>query len=442
MMKYDSKYIEKHLRVFENRSEYVSDNGEVAVFPEGVISKDAKNRIKIIKDEFRNGYLEKLIIDLKHSKITIELDKVSRTAQENLRQLVELVTSEVGRVLIGLSVMQLSIKAISPQQCIRLHKASSNRGSFSWVEGVSMRTLDKNYVTPTLRRYDLVRLNADGFMMTRSLAENYPYSSLYKAQLRGARDQWLAIVEELETGKTNPQESLKYLISLLLNAANNFHQTSSELIKLLDGKIEKFNTRKDVIKIMKLHAESSDYAARLLEISMHSLLQPAVDCGALGDVSLEPLSQMRSDNKKHGNIGDIELLEGSDIIESWDAKYGKSYLREEIEEAAEKIPNHHNVQIVGFVTNMKIQRTVEMDKRIIDLSSLHSVTFQIIEYEDWVGLMFKRCIDSFLIDEKRLSQEWRKAYALTLSQRKRSIAPIDEPCIEWIQLLIKQMENA
>ena len=55
--------------------------------------------------------------------------------------------------------------------------------------------------------------------------------------------------------------------------------------------------------------------------------------------------------------------------------------------------------------------------------------------------MFKRCIDSSLIDEKRLSQEWIKAYTLTLSQRKRSIAPIDEPSMEWIQLLIKQMEK-
>jgi hypothetical protein len=36
---------------------------------------------------------------------------------------------------------------------------------------------------------------------------------------------------------------------------------------------------------------------------------------------LKPLSQMRSANKKHGNIGDIEILEARQIIESWDAKY-------------------------------------------------------------------------------------------------------------------------
>lgn len=432
---------EKHLRVFENRSEYFMGNGEIKIFREGVISNDAKKRIKLIKDKFENGYLDKLINEVKHGKITVDLNKLSESSENNIRLLVQSVTSEVGRALIGLTVMQLSIKAISPQQCVRLHKASSNTGSFSWIEGISMRTLDKNYVTPSLRRHDLVRLNADGFMMTRSLAENYPYSSLYKAQLRGARDQWLMIVEELEEGTTDAEELLKYLISLLLNAAKSFSDAASDLIDCLGTKIERFNNRGEVIRVMKSHADKSDYAARLLEISMHTLMQPAVVCGALGDVSLKPLSQMRSANKKHGNIGDIELMEGPDIIESWDAKYGKAYLREELEEAAEKIQNHGSIQIVGFVTNIEIRRTEEMNKRIYDLSTHYGVDFRIYKYEEWVNMIYDRCIESSLIDEKQLSKEWIEAYVLTLSQHKRSIAPIDEPCMEWIQLLKNELEK-
>jgi hypothetical protein len=196
------------------------------------------------------------------------------------------------------------------------------------------------------------------------------------------------------------------------------------------------------MNILARHANASDYAARLLEISMHALLQPAVECGALGDVSLNPLSQMRSANKKHGNIGDIELLEGRDIVESWDAKYGKSYLREEIEEAAEKIPEHDGIRIVGFVTNQAIQRTDELDRRIKDLSSLHGVRFTIVSYDDWVQMVYKRCIDSSMIDERTLSREWIKAYVLTLAQCKRDIAPIDEPCMEWIRLLYAEIERA
>ncbi|MFN8496174.1 MAG: hypothetical protein U0350_51755 [Caldilineaceae bacterium] len=440
-MIYDTKLTEPHLRVFEARSEYVMNNGEVEIFPEGLVSNNAKKRMKQIKAEFEKKYLDQVITDLRESKTKTDLTQVSDSTQGNIRQLVDLITSEVGRALVGLTIMQLCIKAICPEQSIRLHKGSANRGSFSWVEGISMRTLDKNYVTPTLRRHDLVRLNADGFMMTRSLAENYPYSSLYKAQLRGARDQWLAIVEELEIGATNPKESLNYLISLLLNAANSFSQIASQLIDLLDEKIESFRTRDDVIKLMKHHSDVSDYSARLLEISMHSLMQAAIESGALGDIDLKPLSQMRSANKKHGNVGDIELLDGRDIIESWDAKYGKSYLREEIEEAAEKIPDHDNIQVVGFVTNVEIKQMAELNRRIDDLSALYEVTFKIVTYEEWVSLMYNRSIESLLIDEKKLSQAWLRAYALTLAQRKRAIAPVDEPCIEWIRQLKQELEK-
>lgn len=440
-MEHDAERAETHLRVFKSRSEYYWANGQVEIFHEGVISVDTKKRIKLIKDKFEKGFLDSLICELKEGKTNCDVTKVSSDAQSYLRQLVELVTSEVGRALIGLTVMQLCIKTITPKQCIRLHKASSSRNSFSWVEGVSMRTLDKNYVTPALRRHDLVRLNADGFMMTRSLAENYPYSSLYKAHLRGARDQWLAIVEELEKGRTDPKESLVFLLSLLLNAACQLDAAASDLIALLDEKTDEFGNRDDVMRVLTKHAEASDYVARLLEIGMHALLQAAVESGALGDVALNPLSQMRSANKKHGNVGDIELLEGGDIIESWDAKYGKSYLREEIEEAKEKIPHHDNIRVVGFVTNVAIQRTTELDSRIDDLSSLYGVDFIIISYADWVRMIYERCIGSSLIDERTLSREWIRAYVLTLCQRKRTIAPVDEPCMEWIRLLMVVLES-
>jgi len=440
-MNYKDENLEKHLRVFEDRSEYHKGDGKVEVFPEGIISNDAKRRIKKIKDEFQNGFLDSLIESLKASKVLVDLSKISNTTQINLKNLVGLVTSEVGRALIGLTVMQLSVKAITPEQSIRLHKASSSKGSFSWTEGVSMRTLDKIYVTPILRKHDLVRLNADGFMMTRSLAENYPYSDLYKAQLRGAREDWLSVVEELESGNTEPLESLKYLISLLLNSANEFEQAANELIDEIDKNIHKFKTVADVQVLMKAHADKSDYAARLLEISMHSLMQAAVESGSFGDLALKPLSQMRSANKKHGNIGDIELMENGDIVEAWDAKYGKSYLREEIEEAYEKIATHDNIQVVGFVTNVQIQRTGELDKRLEDIATLSGIKFVIIEFDGWSTLILDRCINSKMVDEVSLAKAWLRAYALTLSQKKRDIAPIDEPCMEWVRLLIQELRK-
>ncbi len=81
-----------------------------------------------------------------------------------------------------------------------------------------MRSLDKQYITPVLRTYELLRLNADGFMMTRSLAENYPYSTVYKANMRGARSEWVSLVEATEKDEVAADVALRYLLSQLLNS--------------------------------------------------------------------------------------------------------------------------------------------------------------------------------------------------------------------------------
>ena len=426
---------ESFLGVYEDRSVYHTEDGSVEVYYEGKLSIDANKRAKFIKDKFKEGFLDGVISDLQASKITVDTDKISQVTQDSLRELVDLVTSEVGRALVGLSVMQLCIKAISPEQNVRLHKGSVNRGSFSWIEGISMRTLDKNFVTPTLRKHDLLRLNADGFMMTRSLAENYPYSPLYKANLRGAKKQWLALVEELESAKTDPMASLQLLVSLLINAATSFVSAADELLILAKKRRDHYTTIQSMYALTVTHAERSDYAARLFEVSMHTLMQGAVESGALGYCSVKPLSQMRSANKKHGNIADVELIEDKDIVEAWDAKYGKGYLREEVEEIIEKIPSHDHLHTIGFVTSGHIERSSELEKRIDEISELHGIELKISTYLDWINHMFDRCVASGLVDEQGLCLRWFNAYVESLCQKRREQAPIDEPCLQWIRSL-------
>ena len=422
-----------HLRVYSDRSEFHSGAIEPDIFLEGPSSPEALKRIRNITKAFADGFLQNKIESLTSGAATLDESKISENAQNSLRTLVESITSEVGRALVGLSVMQLCIKAIDPTQSIRLHKSSPRHGSFSWKEGVSMRTLDKTYVTPVLRKYRLVSLNADGFMMTRSLAENYPYSALYKAQLRGAREEWLNLVEELETGNTDALESLKYFLSLLLNAASNLVELGDKCIKTYQSNSDYFSSRESSMQLLLDHSNASDYSARLLEIGMHSLIQAAVASGALGACELKPLSQMRSANKKHGNIADIELLVDGEIVEAWDAKYGKGYLRDELEEVAEKLVKHDHVKLVGFVSSVKIERIDEIENRIAEIEAAHGVEVCICSIDSWVDSIFKRCGASGLISETELASGWVSAYVESLAQRRREIAPIDEPCESWLK---------
>ena len=105
-MKYDNdKQEQKHLRVYEDRSEYHAGNGELETFQEGAICNDAKKRSKKVKDAFEDGFLNSLIDALRIGAEQANGSNVSREAESYVNCLVDSLTSEVGRALIGLSVM-------------------------------------------------------------------------------------------------------------------------------------------------------------------------------------------------------------------------------------------------------------------------------------------------------------------------------------------------
>ena len=345
-------------------------------------------------------------------------------------------TSEVGRALIGLVVLQLSIKSIEPNQSIRLHKGYSSRTKFSWKEGVPMRSLDTKYNTPILRQHGLLKLNKYGVFMTRTLAENYPYSTVYKAGIRGGRVEWATLIERIEAGETEPEPALHYLLSKLLHKAEEFNALANDILDLLDSLMDTglMSSKESIHNILLRHIDESDYAARIMEIAMHSLMQARQECDTLGSSVLIPLSQMRSANKKHGNIGDVELMDAGQIIEAWDAKYGKSYLRDELEELHDKLANHSNVVRVGFVTSTEPERLEELDARRKDIEEANGIDLKIMTLEEWVSAQFDQSKQSS-ISEKELAQRWIKAYVESLAQRRTEMAPIDEPCYQWLEVL-------
>lgn len=428
-----------YLKVFEKKSQLVKD-GVSITYLEGDMSSKAKKRYRHIQEELERGYLEKLIASLINDSSSGGVYNLEQKYREFVKTMVDSVTSEVGRAIVGLSVLQMVVKSIEPTQSIRLHKGGGGNRNFSWQEGISMRSLDKKYITPTLRKFNLLSLNADGFMMTRSLAENYPYSLVYKAQLRGARKEWLGFVEAIESRKIDTLGSLKYLLSLLVNRASDFNEHASAALESMNKYLKNNPSRIDVENTILTHVSSSDYAARLMEISMHALMQALNELGIFVPGELLPLSQMRSANKKHGNVGDIEISENSEIVESWDAKFGKSYLRDEIEELSEKLKLHEAVKIAGFVTDSKPERLDEIQSRIKEIEELYEVKIVIIDYKKWVVQQFDRAKQAIDIDEMEIARRWLTAYAESIAQKRRDMAPIDEPCHSWIISLKKVLD--
>ena len=422
------------LEVYLNRSVLFQNEKPPESFREGAPSPQAKARLQRIKERLDAGYLTNLIQACQMPAYMA--NPLEPKHAELLSRLVDSVTSEVGRALVGLTVLQLCVKAIEPEQSVRLHKAGGVGSNFSWTEGIPMRVLDKNYITPTLRHFDLLRLNLDGFMMTRSLAENYPYSNLYKAAIRGARTEWMELVDLIELGAVEVETALRHLIGLLFNRSANFQRLAKIAIRTIRACLPTFVGLEDAIRFIRTFVDNSPYSARVFEVALHALFQVLAEKNVFGGV-LKPLCQMRSANKKHGNIGDLEIIKkagGLEILEAWDAKYGKPYLREELDEANEKLEDHSETEVVGFVVDSEPNKKAEIEERVREIELLHEVKIYIQGFEEWAKSQVQR---ASVADTTELGKQWVLAFSECLCQLRRDLAPIDEPSDAWVTALIE-----
>lgn len=422
----ENRNAEIHLDVYSDRSElHLGDH--VMVYMEGFQNAETQRRYELINSTLSDGFLDRKIEHLEDENF----ENLSDNNKELLRDLVEGITSEVGRALVGVAFLQLAIKAIVPEQSIRLHKGTTRRGSFSWVNGISMRTIDSSYITPFLRQYGLLNVNKYGVFMTRSLAENYPYSKLYKAEMRGPFNEWINIVDALEDNSMPADLGLSYLLTLLKNRSDSFQYKADQAIALVAE--HKGDTFEHIEEMLIRFFNETGYSARAFEVVMHGFMQALQELHLLGDYQLVPMSQMRSANKKHGNIGDIELIDGRVIVESWDAKYGKPYLRDELEELDDKILASPGVKIAGFVVDREPDRRSEIINRAEEIASISGVDIKILSFEEWVKWQTGRLLPSQL---NSVGYNWLLAVVESFGQKRTDIAPIDEPCEAWINDLI------
>jgi hypothetical protein len=334
--------------------------------------------------------------------------------------------------------LQLAVKAIAPKQSIRLHKGGSSPSDFSWRQGISLRSLDKDFTAPFLREHKLLEINRDGVMMTRTLAENYPYTRLYKARMAGPASDWMAVVDGAEAGDFDALAALAFLMGALKNRSERFAKLADETVRLA-GELGTIDIDGATALLARFVA-GTDYSARALEVAMHALVQALADVGATLPGTLAPLAQMRSANKKAGNIGDIELLspEGA-IVEAWDAKFGKPYLWDELVELGEKLLERPGTSIAGFVTDSAPMLPNDLLDRKKEIAAATGTRVEIFSFRDWVRIQTGNLPAG---RRAALPGAWLKAIAESFGRKRLDLAPIDEPCDKWLTDLAATLRTA
>jgi hypothetical protein len=85
----------------------------------------------------------------------------------------------------------------------------------------------------------------------------------------------LELRKAIEANQINPEIALQYLLSQLINHAKAFQDLAAQTQLLLNQLLANtISLNKEFIKaIIWQHISQSDYAARLMEIAIHSLMQ-------------------------------------------------------------------------------------------------------------------------------------------------------------------------
>jgi len=420
-----------HLDIYENHS-VLHDGENTFIYIEGKQSGEAKARYELIQGELNNGFLNTLLERVRREGFNGDLNESDK---ELLLRFAGGVTSNFGRALVAVGIQQLTIKTICPEQSIRLHKASNQRNAFSWQEGISMRNIDASYITPFLREKGLLKLNSDGAFMTRTLAENYPFTKLYKAKVQGPKEQWVEIVDRLEDGSLPALDALEFILAYLQNKSDEFAAKCNMALETLHS--SSMITLEKAERSVKSFLRDTEYPARAFEISLHSFMQALIDLNYAED-KLEQLSQMRSANKKHGNVGDIELKEGGDILESWDAKYKKPYLIDELSELEDKLETAPRVATAGFVTDSQPDLASDVVNKMQDIENEFDTEVKILSLHEWLDYQIDL---NYVSDKDALGAAWIRALVESLTLNRIDIAPIDEPCEKWVEDITKVMKR-
>lgn len=127
------------------------------------------------------------------------------------------------------------------------------------------------------------------------------------------------------------------------------------------------------------------------------------------------------------------MKDGHVIVESWDAKYGKPYLRDELEELSDKILSSPGVKTAGFVVDKDPDRRSEIENRIQEIESITGVDIKILSFKEWINWQTEGLLP---VQLDLIGYHWLLAVVESFGQKRIDIAPIDEPCEEWIDDLI------
>ncbi len=298
------------------------------------------------------NHKEKLLEIYKNSFTVQDIKNISKPTTENIRVIGEKINSQKG--VYTVLVTLITHKILYPKQDIRLHQ-SNMQGGFSG------RSIDTQYITPTLKKLGLPSMAESGWL-TRSLEQPYPYTLDYNGKIsdRKVKSAFLEILDYVEK---QPNKSENVLRLLLFQAIEIKKHSFVEIIPLKNADnltIEK------IIKAIDEHFSQNYHThggSKLPVIAFFAIYKSLIkEISRYKDCILEDLGSHTASDRTSKSAGDIEINKNGQLFEAIEIKLDKYIDATIIRIAIEKIKrfNPQRYYILSFVgTKEDEKETIE-----------------------------------------------------------------------------------
>lgn len=273
------------------------------------------------------NHKDKLLEIYKCSYPRIDIKDVNDETRDFIKSIGEKINTQKGVFTILATL--LTHKIMDPKQDIRKHQTSMEGG-------FSGRTIDFNFITPTLKELGLPSMAESGWL-TRSLEQPYPYNLDYNGKISNkvVKKAFLHILDSIE--KT-PKLATNILRLLLFEAIRSKKNSFVSIIPLENP--EKLTIDK-IIFILNLHF-GTNYktygGSKLPVLGFFAIYESLVDeMARYKDCILASLGSHTASDRTSKSTGDIEIFKNGFLFEAIEVKLDKEIDATIVRIAIEKI---------------------------------------------------------------------------------------------------------
>ena len=294
---------------------------------------------------------------MNHSELLQEiynsaLNLTTPDLNEEQKELVEIIANHVfsQKAVYTVLVTLLTHKMIEPSQDIRLHRKEIQNG-------FAGRTIDKSYITPTLRKLGLPCMAESGWL-TRTLEQSAPYYLNYSGKIGGKKGEqlkkaFLSILDYVEKNPTKATSLLTYLLFCVIQKS----KTDMVLItKIDDADNFTIDSIIDFLEACFTYKYKDFGGSKLPVIAFHCIFQQLIDeLKRYEGCTLNKLGSHTASDRTSKTAGDIEIFKNDELIEAIEIKLDKPINADLMRQVQQKIYKHNPKRYCVFSSGQVVE---------------------------------------------------------------------------------------